>query len=331
MNKIFLSFCIPTYNRVKTLLETIQSIQSQQVDLPKEIVISDNSSDESTARAISALNTDNHLRYYHNSANIGPAANLIKVIELAQGEYIWLISDDDCIAPGGISHVIDLLKSNPSLDYVFASRMLCDRNMRPLTQGKQPIKLSQDCIFQNGKQLFMSCNGELPGLMGFISSTIIRKRVWKSAFEKVGTPLGNWSHLRVILYAIQNNPSAIMSGWYVLTRLNPSSEAIISNIWIDQAVDLLKTAITWGYDKTLCENNIKRCFYDFSKMFVLDKAMGLRDGNIYFHAKKMGCQKMFDINLPWFFLSFFPRISLHPLIWIINLRHKYLKRKKPEL
>lgn len=324
MTSNLISFCIPTYNRPDTLNTTISSILSQKEKCDYEIVISDNSETDETAKFIETFQDNPKIRYYRNSTNIGSAANFFKVISLAKGRYLWLMSDDDCLCIDALFRAANLLNKEPDLIYIFASRLLCDRDLNPIAGFLQPDGVYKDVIYETGKDLFSGFNGNMAMLVGFISSTIIRKDIWDESCRFVGEPLGNWSHARVILHAIRNKPCAVLSGENVLARLAPTEDIINSNIWIDQSVELWKFADQWGYDHDLCGKMIERCFNDFAKMFLLDKALGRRSDNLYGLAKRLECKNYMRINWIWFIISFFPRAVLWPLPWIKNKRRQIL-------
>jgi len=330
MTSSLISFCIPTYNRPDTLSMTISSITTQKENCPYEIVISDNSETDETATFIETFKNNPQIRYHRNSSNIGSAANIVRVISLARGRYVWLMSDDDCLYRGALSRITNLLSREPDLVYIFASRLLCDGDLNPIEGFLQPDGVCKDIIYKTGKDLFPDFNGQMAMLVGFLSSTIIRKDIWDESCKLIGEPLGNWSHARIILHAIKDKPCAVLAGENVLARLAPSEDAINSNIWIDQGVGLLKFAEQWGYDQDLCRKLIERCFHDFAKMFLLDKALGRRSDNLYSLAKRLECRKYIRINWIWFMLSVFPRPILCPIPWIKNKRRQilnYLNRK----
>lgn len=324
MTSILISFCIPTFNRPDTLKTTISSILSQKEECPYEIVISDNSENDETAKAVETFRDNPKIRYYRNSTNIGSAANFVKVISLAKGRYVWLMSDDDCLCIDALSRAVNLLNKEPKLVYIFASRLLCDGDLIPIAGFLQPEGIYKDVIYETGKDLIPGFNGQMAMLVGFISSTIIRKDIWDNSYRFVGEPLGNWSHARVILHAIRNKPCAILAGENVLTRLAPSEGSINSNIWIDQGVELWKLAEKWGYDRDLCKKLIGQCFHSFARMYVFDKALGRRSENLYSLAKRLECKNYIRINWIWFMLSFFPRSLLRPLLWIKNKKRQIL-------
>lgn len=324
MTTKLISFCIPTYNRPDMLCKTLSSIITQGGECPYEIVISDNSEVGETETIMKTFRDNPDIRYYRNSSNIGSAANFARVISLAKGKYVWLMSDDDCLNTGALSRMTNLLSREPDLAYIFAARLLCDRDLNPIAGFLQPEGVCKDTIYKTGKEFFPAFNGQMAMLVGFISSTIILKDIWNESFRLVGEPLGNWSHARVILHAIKDKPCAVLAGENVLARLDPIETGVKSEIWLDQGVELMKLAEQWGYDSHLCKELIAFCFYNYAKMFVFDKALGRRSDNLYSLAKQLECNNYIRINWIWFIMSCFPRSMLFPLPWVKKIRRKII-------
>ena len=100
---VLLSFCIPTYNRCHLLCETLKSILSQNLSV--EIIVSDNHSLDDTSVYMEELCKNYSQIYYHRwSQPVECGENLLKVVELAQGDYCWLMTDDDRLEPGAIEN-----------------------------------------------------------------------------------------------------------------------------------------------------------------------------------------------------------------------------------
>lgn len=113
---LFLSICIPTYNRSRFLDETLYSVEAslRGVEVPVELVVSDNASSDDTAEVLETwrprfLNSKIH----RHPENIGAEANFASLIQAAAGRYVWLLGDDDKISPDFFRRIIDVLQTNP--------------------------------------------------------------------------------------------------------------------------------------------------------------------------------------------------------------------------
>lgn len=122
MNDYILSIVIATKNREKYCIETIKSILS----IPSneiEITISDNSESEELKFFVESLQNTN-IKYKHDSAPISSIDNFNRAMDLATGEYVCLIGDDDTVLPVIVSAVkwakknhIDSLNSSNYIHY----------------------------------------------------------------------------------------------------------------------------------------------------------------------------------------------------------------------
>ena len=106
---IKLSICIPTYNRAAFLGEALDSVIRQATD-EVEIVVSDNASTDNTEALVREYQARfPRIRYHKNPENLGADRNFLKVVELGEGEYCWLLGSDDALAEGAIAAMLPLL------------------------------------------------------------------------------------------------------------------------------------------------------------------------------------------------------------------------------
>jgi glycosyltransferase involved in cell wall biosynthesis len=111
------SFLIPSKNRVELLGHAIDSILQQAHD-DFEIIVSDNASDDDYAAAISAKN-DARIIYRRVSNAVSVTENWNRALELATGDYVLMLGDDDALAPGFISRLQELVLSHRMPDIVY--------------------------------------------------------------------------------------------------------------------------------------------------------------------------------------------------------------------
>lgn len=114
------SICIPVYNRVQYIGETIESILKQNYR-NIEIVVQDNASNDGTWEFLQQM-ADKHpqLSIQQNKTNVGMISNWNLALNRAGGEYVgWLSSDDmieqhfvdDCVKTFS-QHQVDVVTTN---------------------------------------------------------------------------------------------------------------------------------------------------------------------------------------------------------------------------
>lgn len=111
------SVVIPTYSRAPLLCEAIDSVLSQDLDDMELIVIDDGSTDDTEERARAY---GDRIRYYRQE-NKGLSTARNRGIELANGEYIALLDDDDWFMPGKLRLQAALLDAQPGLSGTFSN------------------------------------------------------------------------------------------------------------------------------------------------------------------------------------------------------------------
>lgn len=112
------TFAIPTFKRVETLRETLESVFNQDIAEPYEIIVSDNNPerDDETEKLMDEYADLPNLTYVKNSQNLGMAGNWNRLALLTRGEYMVLLHDDDCVAPFFLSSASTLLEQHPDAD-----------------------------------------------------------------------------------------------------------------------------------------------------------------------------------------------------------------------
>lgn len=110
-----ISISIPQYNRINYLLKSLKLIE-QQTYHNIEVVISDDCSSDDTESVITSLVPQYKypIIYSRNKINLGYDRNYRKCVELATGDYVIVIGNDDSInGEKSISFLVDfLIKSN---------------------------------------------------------------------------------------------------------------------------------------------------------------------------------------------------------------------------
>ena len=97
MSNPFISICIPTYKNVDYLQRLLQSVIIQTFK-NYEIVITDNSPDNSVEQLVKGLDNQLSIRYYKNDPTTNMGENFNKVLQKATGEWIKIMHDDDWFA-----------------------------------------------------------------------------------------------------------------------------------------------------------------------------------------------------------------------------------------
>jgi abequosyltransferase len=174
-----LSICIPTLNRGVYIEETLKSITSQVCD-GIEIVIVDGGSTDSTEKIVNSYQKlFQNILYIKKDAtqkspsNEGFDRDCSQAVELASGEYCWLMTDDDLLKPGAIKKI--LLEIEKGYDLIVANTEVRSSDFSELLVPKRP-NLLHDRIFErddwNEFAATVGCH------LTFVGAVIIKREFW---------------------------------------------------------------------------------------------------------------------------------------------------------
>jgi abequosyltransferase len=220
---IKISFCIPTLNRGAFLGATLESIISQATE-SVEIVIVDGGSTDNTSEVVRQHQKNfPRLRYFRADApdvkaktptpsNIGFDQDCNRAVELAQGEYCWLFTDDDLLKPGAISAVLKEAVKGYSLIVVNAQLMTSDiskiiENNRLLIDTNKVFSCSEI------EPLF----NRVVTYMAFVGCIVISRDLWMQREKERYFGMG-FIHVGVIYQAPLPAPALVIAEPYIMIR-----------------------------------------------------------------------------------------------------------------
>ncbi len=162
------SICIPAWQQVELLKKNLQSISEQNFK-DAEVIITDDSADNSVEKLVNSFSGLPNLRYFKNKTPLGSPENWNESIRKAKGEYIKIMHHDDWFTDAfSLEKFVRLLEENPKSDFAF-----CKTKVIEADTGK--IRYNEPSE-ENLKKL--KHDAELPYFWNFIgppSSVIFRK------------------------------------------------------------------------------------------------------------------------------------------------------------
>jgi len=183
-NKIKVSICMPTHNRANFIGESLESVISQADNSVVEIVIVDGASTDNTAEVVQRYQRKfSNLIYHRSEENLGVDRDMARSIELASGEYCWMLSDDDLLKPGAIKIILEEIESE--CEIYLCNVTACDLSMRPMKERYWLSREVKDRIFNlhDKNELIEYCNSanSIGALFSYMSSIILRRDEWNRA------------------------------------------------------------------------------------------------------------------------------------------------------
>ncbi len=197
MGHIRLSVCIPTYNFGEFIGDTLESIVTQATD-EVEIIIVDGASTDNTEQVVDQIKKRfPKLTYHRREKNLGVDRDLAKAVELAQGDYCWLMSSDDVLKPGAIARILHELKLGH--DIYLCNRTECDRALHPVKDGSWLAREFDDHVFSLSKKseliAYYHVSQSLGALFSYISSIIVNRKKWAEIKYDEAFTGSNYAHV----------------------------------------------------------------------------------------------------------------------------------------
>jgi glycosyltransferase involved in cell wall biosynthesis len=192
-----ISVYIPTYNRLELLKRAVQSVQNQTYKNFEIIIVDDNSSDGTQDFLVGLTKVDSRIRYFFKDKNSGACVSRNIAINLAQGELITGLDDDDYFLPHRLEFFLDYWVNKKREDSIalFTSNIKSEKSNHAKEHSlfsKKYFK-KDDLLFANyvGNQIFTETK-TLRQVSGFDESFCM----WQDLelWYRVGD-LGNFEHV----------------------------------------------------------------------------------------------------------------------------------------
>jgi glycosyltransferase involved in cell wall biosynthesis len=128
-----LSLCISTYNRSARLTLSLARalFEASAHHATVEILVVDNASTDDTQTIAQAFAREFPVRYHRNQQNVGMLGNLAVTAQLARGDYVWIIGDDDLICAGGVDRVMHAIAHQPEAQLIYLNYSYHNEEMKP--------------------------------------------------------------------------------------------------------------------------------------------------------------------------------------------------------
>jgi glycosyltransferase involved in cell wall biosynthesis len=257
---IKLSICIATFNRVRFIGETLDGLISQLTG-EVEIVVLDGGSTDGTEEILRQYEKAcPRLRYVRQTTNNGVDRDFDRAVEVAAGEYCWLMSDDDLVKEGAIANVLARLEKGYSL-LIINSEVKSHDFSKLLEQRRLPFE--SDRIYRSDEldRLFI----ETGLYLTFIGCVVIKRDIW---IERQREPYfgSQFIHMGVIFQRRLPQPVEVIAATLITIRYgNASWKSKEFEIWMyrwptlvrslvglsEHAMNVVSPRESWARPKTL--------------------------------------------------------------------------------
>lgn len=247
-----LTIAIPTYNRKEKLKMSLSGVLEQVENLPIEILISDNASEDGTEAYMAELCMQyKNLRYHRNNVNIGPDMNFLNCYEMAQGEYVWLLGDDDFVLPGAVQNIVSVLEKKPICVFLNSSAVV----------RENPLKWSKPCWKELGNKEYENADvflEEIGILITFLSAFISKTSLVKEINDKEQYSGTYFIQSHIALNVLKNKGKYIIDTYNCLAAsINETVSYDLYEVWICQ---LYRLFVETGVNCGLAVDNLKEIY-----------------------------------------------------------------------
>jgi glycosyltransferase involved in cell wall biosynthesis len=261
-----LSICIPTYNRFISLKLCLDKLLNSCKGLEDfvEIIVSDNASDDGTEKFVTDLVSQNkNLKYFRNDQNLGFNFNIFLLTDkYSEGEFCWLIGDDDFVDKDAVKVILSILKENLEIDFVGLNFRL--ESFGSLSQ--QPSLNRDPVLYKSGFPSVinkMSRPGNL--FITFISASIFRRDKFasfpKNEFNKDSWQnyLSTFPHTYIQLTVFKDSKAIFIENELLTAIIHEKDwHNMNSAIYLYSIPSLYKYSLSIGYKKKILKDSYKQ-------------------------------------------------------------------------
>jgi hypothetical protein len=221
------SVCLPNLNNRPYLEERIDTIMSQTLT-DWELVICDNFSEDGAWEFFQELAARDSRVRISQEPREGMYANWNNCVRLARGEFVYVATSDDTMAPDCLEKMVKALDENPDCDLAHCPMKVIDQHGAPgrdwWSVSSHFTKSSGDLLHHSHKRI-APYDGVLCLLGDNIYSSVTQLLIRRSLFDKVGLYRADWGslgdfhwNLRAGLAASAVHVPDTWGGW----RMHPS-------------------------------------------------------------------------------------------------------------
>ncbi len=243
-----LNICIPTYNRASYIQACLDSITKQLAD-PRvagkvHVTVLDNQSADTTRAVVESFTREySDVRYICDTQKRPIAPGIIKAASLAEGEYVWIFSDDDVQKENCLVTIIAKLEASKP-DVVITN--FDSMNRDGVVSRCNRLAITSDIVCATRKQFLEFLNNTfyytIDFYLTFCTNWILKRDVFKSGAETLkqfSGPLDVFPFQSIVLYGDQKFNTLVVADAVLNFREDNASWAKknpLSTFWYSDAL-----------------------------------------------------------------------------------------------
>ncbi|GGH30718.1 glycosyltransferase family 2 protein [Sphingobacterium alkalisoli] len=282
----FISVIIPMFNRESLIADTINSVLQQTIEIPFEIIVVDDGSQDSSAKVVADIK-DSRVSYcYQKNSGANRARN--HGVEKARGTFVAFLDSDDTFLPNHLKQCYQQVSNSRNI--VVYSKIIVDRGNGNMFT-KPPRALSENEHMSE----YLLCD------RGFLqTSTLFMSRdLAKSVKFDEELPFGQDTDFAIRLYShgaqfvMLDNPTVIWRDLADNKRVSSSTSFLVREAWLEKSKGIITSRADigdrgWFVAKAYARNG-----------------KYMKAASLYLNAVTKGCYS-FKLSLTIGFQIFFP-------------------------
>jgi glycosyltransferase involved in cell wall biosynthesis len=169
MDRPLISVICPSYDRPQHVGPLLDSVLAQDFDDWECVITDDHSPSGEEVRAIFdeySQKSNGKIRCYVNDENLGYDGAFRRLIELARGRFVFVMGDDDFVAPGALRAVADAIARYPNLGVILRAFAFFRDTPNNILQVNRYYPA--ETRFPAGPQAIVACYRRLVGMSGLV-------------------------------------------------------------------------------------------------------------------------------------------------------------------
>jgi glycosyltransferase involved in cell wall biosynthesis len=176
---VFLTVAIPSLNGAQFIKQTLTSFFQQiEPSMAVELLVMENASTDATLQVCEEMQQQHsELRIVSNLTTVPFDVNVANAVREANGEYVWIMADDDVPEPGALSLVYQSLQSHRPATLLSNFRKVGPnleefQSAEELTNPSSGNNVPKLTVFENAEEALIGASFDVFGLL---SAIVVRR------------------------------------------------------------------------------------------------------------------------------------------------------------
>lgn len=169
MNRPLITLAIPAYNRAQWLPYLLDSALAQDFDDWDCVIVEDNSPERAQIREVAARYAaayPNRFAFHENAQNLGYDGNFRELVSRARGRYVFIMGNDDLVAPGAFAAVARAVQMAPEMGLLLRTFARFTGDPSNLVQVSRYYPHAR--VFPPGASAIVPCYRRLVAMSGLV-------------------------------------------------------------------------------------------------------------------------------------------------------------------